>query len=125
MRAEPDTEMIGSLQLGLMALGESAKGPLVILPVDCPYPGHDVLRALLSATHRYPGAQVLRPQAPNGRRGHPIVLRGQLIETVAAADPRTARLDHMIKALPDAARRDVPVAHERVLANFNRDGISR
>ena len=129
--ADPDAEMLASLQVGLAAVATEAQ-PTFLLPVDCPCPPERVFATLLrrAATltlrgHRW---QVIRPwvQTPTGpRRGHPVLLSPALVQAVRDADPTTGRLDRLIQALDAEVRVDVEVDDPSICANFNRDGLSR
>ena len=123
----PQAEMFASLQAGLRALRQSDDhgAATLILPVDCPLAGLPVTDALLAALGdgKSSPPAVIRPVF-EGRRGHPIVLSAALCEDLAAGSSNR-RLDHIIRALAAQSVRDVAVEDPAILANHNRDGVSR
>jgi len=123
----PEAEMFASLRAGLRALAGSAAGGaapgLFVLPVDCPLAGRAVTDAMLQRARAAGRWQVIRP-AYRGRRGHPIILAPALCAAIAGGDD-DGRLDHLIATLPADARVDVEVDDAAVLANHNRDGVTR
>lgn len=126
LSSAPAAEMFISLQQGLRALAKSGqRHAVMVLPVDCPLPGRQVTDALLTAAASRDDWLVVAPQlvsGPNGgRRGHPLILARSLCATIVAAGP-DSRLDHMLAKLPAAARIDVPVDDDAILANRNRWG---
>jgi len=124
--ADPDAEMLASLQRGLAALSGAVEKPAFMLPVDCPCPSPDVFAALVERAERLNSRgkswSVIRPWVDyegRRRRGHPVLLGPALIDLVRAADPATGRLDRLISALPAAARADVAVTDKAICANLN------
>lgn len=129
VQADPDASMFASLQAGLAAVPEGV--PVIVHPVDAGLPSSAVVRALLRAYRR--GGQsgrrcdVWQPRLDGGqqrgRRGHPLLLASQFWPHLLGLDAATARLDHVLAALADDRRGDLPWNDESILANFNRDGI--
>lgn len=126
--ADPDGPPFDSLQRGL-ALCDAAL-PALLLPIDCPWPGAEVARALCAAIE--PGLLAARPTAVQRdgvrrdgvRRGHPVLLMPAAMAHLAKLDPGSARLDVWLREQGSAVA-DVAVDDPRILANFNLDGVTR
>ncbi|MCO4760850.1 MAG: NTP transferase domain-containing protein [Myxococcales bacterium] len=128
--ADPDAEMLASLQAGLAALPPDQ--PVFVLPVDCPCPPSAVFHALAARSNAAAAAeqdwQVIRPfiHTPDGpRRGHPVLLSPGFVREIAAADPESDRLDHLIAKLHETQRPDVEVTSDAIVANHNYGGLAR
>jgi len=106
-----------SLQSGLSRVIPCPAGAL-LLPVDVPGVSVDVFLRLLDPLHRAQG-ETSRPEAAvpvfRDRGGHPVWLSSRAIERVLR-EPPTARLDHLLRALPVAR---VEVSDPRVRINVN------
>jgi|ETNmetMinimDraft_26_1059896.scaffolds.fasta_scaffold54920_2 CTP:molybdopterin cytidylyltransferase MocA len=134
--ADADAPMFASVQAGLRVLqgltptNDATSGwhrPLVLmLPVDCPMPEVAVVTALLSAVDTVQSApwSVVRPRH-EGRHGHPLLLAPAFVQRLLGEDPRSARLDLLIRALPARQALSAEVDMPGVLANFNFDGVAR
>jgi molybdopterin-guanine dinucleotide biosynthesis protein A len=127
--ADPEAEPFDSLQRGLRAC--DPRMPVAVLPVDCPWPGRDVLATLLHASQvgNFTQLQLLavRPQlaTPQGLRGgHPLLLLPPALPLLLDLNPKIARLDHWLRDLGPRCC-NVPVTDAAILANFNGDGFSR
>jgi molybdopterin-guanine dinucleotide biosynthesis protein A len=102
--------------------------PVLVLPVDCPLPGGEVIAALLAAAREVPTWLVARPclvTAAGPRHGHPLLVAPAWIPALLAADPARDRLDLLVRALSPPRALAVVVAEPGILANFNLDGWSR
>jgi len=122
------------VQAGLRVLSraesEDAAGlagrAVLLLPVDCPMPGAEVVAALLARARQADstGWAVIRPRH-GGRHGHPLLLSADFAERVLTAPDADQRLDRWIASLPPGEALAVEVHPDAVLANFNFDGIRR
>jgi CTP:molybdopterin cytidylyltransferase MocA len=86
VNARPARGMLSSIHCGLCEIAGDAVGPdvLVICPVDYPAIADLTIRRLIAgvATGDRPVATPMR----EGRRGHPLALRGSLISAILALD---------------------------------------
>lgn len=115
--ANPRADELGpfsSLQLGLGRMS----GPAFVSPVDVPFAGPEVWRALEAALAA--GAEAAVPVS-EGRGGHPVQLSARACERVSALDPASpeARLDLLLRAWGAKVAR-VPVNDSAVVGNLNR-----
>ena len=90
---DPSRGMFSSIQLGARAVDES---PVAVLPGDMPFVRPATIEKLLTAGRRTRG--IVAPRF-NGRRGHPIVMPGDIQEALLAA-PETTRLDEFLASQP-------------------------
>jgi molybdenum cofactor cytidylyltransferase len=106
---DPAAGRLGSLQIGLRAC--AAGVDILLWPVDRPLASAETVRALVQAAETAAGTTTIVPESA-GRRGHPIVFRHGLRETLLAA-PADANLREILKAA-DATRIVVPVPDEGI-----------
>lgn len=125
LAGDPDGSLFTSARLGWRWLAAADYGgSVLLLPVDCPWPGTAVLAALQAAVARAPaGWQAARPiaydaDAGRWRGGHPLLLAPAAWLGLCAC-PDETRLDHWLAALPAAERLDVRVDTTAALANLN------
>jgi len=90
---DPSRGMFSSIQIGARALDES---PTAVLPGDMPFVRADTVEKLLTAGRRTRGIVAPRFQ---GRRGHPIVLPGDVRDALVEA-AETSRLDEFLASQP-------------------------
>lgn len=90
---DPSRGMFSSIQLGARAVDE---WPMAVLPGDMPFVRADTIEKLLTAGRRTCG--IVAPRF-NGRRGHPIVIPGDIRERLVAA-AETTRLDEFLSSQP-------------------------
>ena len=104
--ADPDAATLASLQALLKA---SPRARSFVLHVDMPVFDLRVWKALEAV----PGDAV---PSYEGKRGHPVLLAPETFDEAAKLDPRTGRLDELLRG-----RRvtEVPVATDVILANLN------
>ena len=91
---DPSRGMFSSIQLGARAVDES---PTAVLPGDMPFVRTETIEKLLTAGRRTRG--IVAPRF-NGRRGHPIIIPGDVREALVAADA-TSRLDEFLVSQPN------------------------
>ena len=103
----------GSLCAGIAALGPQAWEQLLVLPIDVPCCHPSVIGLLRGVS-----AEAAVPRY-HGYGGHPVLLSRRLAESLLTMDPSTARLDHVLRDLPQGARQDVPVDDPDVLVDLN------
>lgn len=119
----PDATQLASLQRGL---AELSRGAALVLPIDCPWPGSEVLAAIETAADRSGALAVVPTVDLDGqpRRGHPVWLSAAAVAQVLALDPTTDRLDHWLTGHSEQTLL-VDVANPAILANYNADAIAR
>lgn len=95
----PQWGQFSSLQCGIGRLIEEGEKACLLLPLDAPLAGTEVLSALVDGAR--PESWVAIPTC-RGRRGHPVLLRGPFLRRLLALDPGAAeaRLDRQIATLP-------------------------
>lgn len=95
----PQRGQFSSLQCGIGRLLEGGDEACLLLPLDAPLAGGDVLSALVGGAGLR--SWVAIPTCL-GRRGHPVLLRGPILRRLLDFDPGAAeaRLDRQIAALP-------------------------
>jgi molybdenum cofactor cytidylyltransferase len=89
----PSRGMFSSIQLGARVVDQS---PMAVLPGDMPFVRADTIEKLFTAARRTRG--IVAPRF-NGRRGHPIVIPGDVREALLAAED-TTRLDEFLASQP-------------------------
>jgi molybdenum cofactor cytidylyltransferase len=92
---DPAREMFSSIQIGLRA---ARHAPIAILPGDMPFVKPQTIRRLLAEASR---ANALVSPRFEGRRGHPLIVPGDLRDEILAA-PDGAKLNEVLK--PHASR---------------------
>jgi molybdenum cofactor cytidylyltransferase len=105
----------GSIRVGAQAVQPGASA-IVILNVDQPR-DRSITRALLSA-HAEGGALITVPSF-EGRRGHPAVLSGSLLDELRTVDEATEGL-RAVNSRHEADRRELPLDDPSVLLDLNR-----
>jgi CTP:molybdopterin cytidylyltransferase MocA len=90
---DPSRGMFSSIQLGARIVDAS---PTAVLPGDMPFVRADTIDKLLTAGRRTRG--IVAPRF-GGRRGHPIILPGDVRDALVAAEP-TSRLDEFLSSQP-------------------------
>lgn len=95
----PQRGQFSSLQCGIGRLLEGGDEACLLLPLDAPLAGEDVLPALVGGAGPQSWAAIPTCQ---GRRGHPVLLREPFLRRLLDLDPGAAdaRLDRQIAALP-------------------------
>jgi xanthine dehydrogenase accessory factor len=122
----PTAPLFSSLQLGLAALIRERPDidSLVMTPVDSVPLDEDWIAALWDR-HETSGVWATQPavavedDARPIRHGHPVILDRRLFAPILAADPATARLDHLIRDLPADRKATFDLPDARSLANLN------
>jgi len=108
---DPDVDMFGSIQFGLLALTQrTGWDRVIILPVDHPLVTAATIRAL---------AATPKPAAIatwNGRHGHPICVSRNIAEDIALRRHTGPTLREVLK---DAEACDVPVDDPGIRSNCN------
>ena len=128
-RGDPDATLLRSLQLGLAALQQSGRVDhvVLVLPVDCPWPGPQVFGKLWSAICNSGArwdAVIAAVQTDRGlQRGHPVLLMPRVTAAIMQLNPQVDRIDHWLAA-PDRVIGLVDVGDLAILANHNLDGIT-
>ncbi len=111
---DPTREMFSSIQIGLRA---AKHAPIAVLPGDMPFAKPDTVKALLDLAHR---TNALVSPRVDGRRGHPLIVPGDLRDVILAA-PASAKLNEVLK--PYAARvRNLDVADRGVVRDVDEVG---
>jgi CTP:molybdopterin cytidylyltransferase MocA len=87
---DPSRGMFSSIQVGLRAVGGS---PVAVIPGDMPFVKAGTVRALL---HLPAAAGAIVSPRFHGRRGHPVLLPADLLETIRSA-PATAMLNEVLR----------------------------
>ncbi|GEM_PF-161998 len=122
----PEAPLFASIQRGLRALIRQRPevDSLLLTPVDMVPLDPDWLAALWDR-HEASGAWCTRPEAATGdperpvRPGHPVVLDQRLFATILAADPSEARLDFLLRDLPEDRTAALEVPDPAILSNLN------
>src|SRR5205823_936194 len=91
---DPSRGMFSSIQLGARDIDESL---IAVLPGDMPFVRAETIEKLMTAGRRTRG--IVAPRF-NGRRGHPIVIPGDVREALVA-EGATSRLDEFLAAQPN------------------------
>jgi len=87
-----ESEQIDSLKVGLVALEREPIDAFFFLPVDHPLVTPADFAALLKAHRDHSGAERVFIPTYQGRRGHPVLCRSRMRETILELPPgRTAR----------------------------------
>lgn len=86
---DPSREMFSSIQIGLRA---AAHAPIAVLPGDMPFVKSETVRALLELAHR---TNALVSPRLDGRRGHPLIIPGDLRDAILAA-PDDSKLNEVL-----------------------------
>ncbi len=123
---DPSAPMFASLQLGLRALIQEHADldSLLVAPVDMTPLDEPWISALWDR-HEATSAWITRPvlsaheTAEPPRHGHPIILDQRMFALILAADPRTARLDHLVRDLPENFKAVLEIADSAALSNLN------
>jgi molybdenum cofactor cytidylyltransferase len=92
---DPSREMFSSIQIGLRA---AKHAPMAVLPGDMPFVKPETVKALLDLADR---TRALVSPRLDGRRGHPLIIPGDLRDAILAA-PDSAKLNEVLK--PYASR---------------------
>jgi CTP:molybdopterin cytidylyltransferase MocA len=92
---DPSRGMFSSIQIGLRV---AAGAPVAVLPGDMPFVRSGTVKALLELPAA--AGAIVSPRF-QGRRGHPVLLPGDLLDAVRSA-PATAMLNQVLR--PHAAR---------------------
>jgi molybdenum cofactor cytidylyltransferase len=87
---DPSREMFSSIQIGI---GVAKHAPIAILPGDMPFVKVETVRTLLDVAQRT--SALVSPRL-DGRRGHPLVIPGDLRQAILAA-PDGSRLNEVLK----------------------------
>lgn len=103
---DPDAAPLASLQALLKA---SPRARSFVLHVDMPVFDLRVWKALEAV----PGDAV---PAYEGKRGHPVLLAPETLDEAARLDPKTGRLDELLRGRPVT---EVSVPTDVILANLN------
>jgi molybdenum cofactor cytidylyltransferase len=91
---DPSREMFSSIQIGIAA---AKHAPIAVLPGDMPFVKVDTVKTLLEVGRRT--SALVSPRL-DGRRGHPLVIPGDLRDAIlAAADG--AKLNEVLKPFRD------------------------
>lgn len=122
----PEAPLFASLQLGLAELIRESPDldSVLVTPVDMIPLDEDWIAALWDR-HEATGALVTRPSVRTDdperplRHGHPIILDQRLFAPILAADPETARLDFLIRDLPEDRKVTLEIAEPAALSNLN------
>jgi molybdenum cofactor cytidylyltransferase len=107
---------LGSLQVGLRALGDVGT-PVLVLTVDRPHLAAETLRALARAVEGDPSA-VWQPRHGE-RRGHPIVYPVDLVSALIALQPPETPRTLLAQPEVAARRRQIEVEDPAVLDNLD------
>jgi molybdenum cofactor cytidylyltransferase len=110
----------GSIACAAQWLARERPGPwlaalALLTPVDCPPASADVTAALLAALRGSPALLAARPMHA-GRRGHPVVVRAELLRRQRAPEPLPLRT--LLAALGDSVV-DVVVDDPEVLVDLD------
>ncbi len=116
LNADPDRGPFSSLGAGLGALRRHwPRGSgCFVLPIDVPCPSAAVWEGLAAGL----GDGACGQPVFDTRAGHPVLLSEALVRSVPT-QPSDSRLDHLLRGLPLAARRRIPVSDPRILINLN------
>ena len=118
---DPVAEQLASLQQAIaIAVQFAPKLPVLVLPVDCPWPGVQVAKLLTSAADDR--CTAVRPVVSIDhflRGGHPLLLTPRSFAPLLALNERTDRLDRWLALQPKGALLNIETADRRVLANRN------
>ncbi|MGE3975072.1 MAG: NTP transferase domain-containing protein [Bdellovibrionales bacterium] len=86
-----------------------------ILPVDVALPNSEVLSVLLETDEN---KDIIVP-AYKEKGGHPVLLRHKFLQRISEADPKTDRLDHLIRQWPSEGYEKKEVSDIFVTSGFN------
>lgn len=116
---------LSSVQAGLKALLEDDSWPAVLLqPVDALPVTPRVVGRVIEAFEA--GGAVAAKPTSGGRGGHPVLLSRRLCRRILALEPRTDRLDLLLRSLSERGEvLRVPVRDGAVLANLNDPDVYR
>jgi len=114
----PQRGQFSSLQCGIGRLLEGGDEVCLLLPLDAPLAGREVLSALVGGVGSQSWVAIPTCQ---GRRGHPVLLRGPFLRRLLALDPGAAeaRLDRQIGALPAERLALVETGEPLIRLNLN------
>lgn len=126
LNSDPDAPLFASLQLGLrqLILESPDIDSVLMTPVDMVPLDEDWIAALWDR-HEAAGAWATRPSVVTEeperpvRFGHPVILGQRLFASILAADPNTARLDFLLRDLPDELKVSFELPTSAPLMNLN------
>lgn len=111
---DPEAEQVDSLRLGLEALGEGP-GAAIVLPVDFPLAGPEIVRTLIE-TYRTRPAPIVRP-IHHDRPGHPVLFARRLWAELSAPDLERGARDVVHRHHAEIV--DVPVDDRGVVVDVD------
>lgn len=126
MNPTPTAPLFSSLQLGLrrLVMENPDLDSLLMSPVDMVPLDEDWVAALWDR-HETSNAWVTQPSIASGdaerpiRHGHPIILGRQLFAMILASDPDDARLDFIVRDLPEENKATLELPGAAALTNLN------
>lgn len=126
LNVNPDAPLFASLQRGLRALIQEHPDidSVLMTPVDMVPLDEDFVAALWDR-HETAEAWATRPsvtaEGAEGpvRFGHPVILGHRLFASILAADPAAARLDFLLRDLPEERKQSFELPTTAPLTNLN------
>ncbi len=107
LQSKPRRGMLASIQLALEAAAPSRQDTVAICPIDVPALSSSTVGLLFDTVER-PGGPGVAVPLHDGRRGHPVVLRGSLAKEIFALDPAIGLRDLFRTHSPEPVRCDDP-----------------
>ena len=126
LNTTPDAPLFASLQLGVEQLIQEYPDldSILMTPVDTIPLDEDWIAALWDR-HEASGAWATRPLVPQKdeddrpRHGHPVIIDHRLFGPILAADRETARLDFILRDLPEERLSTFELPDRAALSNLN------
>jgi molybdenum cofactor cytidylyltransferase len=103
----------GSLVAAIDALQTTDYQHVLVLPIDIPCAKAETIVKLFDVS-----AEAVVPRH-EGKGGHPVLLTRRLAERLRTRDPKSSRLDELLRSLAPGDRIDIDVDDPDILVDFN------